>query len=143
MGWYSLRLSSSLDEGHRGKFPGFIVRLGNLWVEARCTVAWSIASRGCIGSEPSACLILAQFINGAASAVFWTPDSLLFAWMSTVVTCGLASSSGASSLWFECSWLAYLGMPNSSLECLGSEPYACCVCGSVLCLRCYCRIVDP
>ena len=35
---------------------------GNLWVEARCTVAWSISSRGCIGSEPSAChLWLASF----------------------------------------------------------------------------------
>ena len=25
MGWHSLRMSSSLDEGRSGKFPGFIV----------------------------------------------------------------------------------------------------------------------
>ena len=89
------------------------------------------------------CLVLAQFIDCAVSAVSWTPDSFHFAWMSTVVAWGLVSSSWDSCLWIEWSWLVYLGLSNSSLDYLGSEPYSCCCFGSVLCLRCSCGVLDP
>ena len=46
-------------------------------------------------SLPEVVLVLSLRL---APAVFWTPYSILFAWMSTVATCGLASSSSASSL---------------------------------------------
>ena len=125
---------------------------GNLWGGARCTcclvypfpkLSWFWA----LGLPPLACLILAclilaQFIDCAVSAVSWTPDSFHFAWMSTVVAWGLVSSSWDSYLWIEWSWLVYLGLSNSSLAYLGSEPYACCCFGSVLCLRCSCGVLD-
>ena len=65
------------------------------------SVDWSISSSGCLGSVPSACLILAQFIVYVVSAVSWAPVSFRLAWMSAVVAWGLASSSCASNLWVE------------------------------------------
>ena len=44
------------------------------------------------------CLILAQFIVYAVSAVSWSPVSFHLAWMSAVVAWGLASSSYSSNL---------------------------------------------
>ena len=121
---------------------------GNFWVGTRCTcclvypfpkLSWFWA----LGLPPLACLILVQFIDCAVSVVSWTPDSFHFAWMSTVVAWGLISSSWDSYLWIEWSWLVFLGLSNSSLDYVGSEPYACCCFGSVLCFRCSCGVLDP
>ena len=120
----------------------------DLWVEGMCAcwlvyliprLSWFWA----LGLPPLACLILGQFLDCAVSAVSWTPDSFHLAWMTAVVACGLASSSCASHLWIEWSWVAYLGLSSSSLNCLGSEPWACCCFGSVPCLCCPCGVMDP
>ena len=71
---------------------------------------------------PLACLILAQFIDCAVSAVSWTSDSFHLAWMSAVVAGCLASSSCASELWIGWSGVAYLGLSRASLDGLSSEP---------------------
>ena len=141
-------MSSSLDESRSDRFLASSSGASTFWVEDMCIcclvylflrLSWFWA----FGWPLLACLILAQFIVYAVSAVSWSPVSFHLAWMSAVVAWGLASSSCASNLWIEWYCVVCLGLSSSSLDCLGSVPSSCCCFDSVPCLRCPCRVVDP
>ena len=140
-------MSSSLDESRSDRFLASSSGTSNFWVEDMC-ICWLVylflrlSWFWAFGWPPLACLILAQFIVYAVSAVSWTPVSFHLSWMSAVVAWGLASSSCASNLWIEWSCVACLGLSSSSLDCLGSVPSACGCFGSVPCLSCLCGVVD-